>query len=178
MRWMAPQAYAVALVHGLRGGERHATWRQRALDIAGVRNPTESSFLAAVAAFVDARLALHRGPDATAADLVRRAVADLPEPWYAAYARAPGAELAVAAGLPEAPGLLRAAARAGAENDFAAAVLARAHARLTGDPAGFLDAAGRFERIGARFERAATLLLVPDRAGEGRAELASLDVRP
>ena len=51
-----------------------------------------------------------------------------------------------------------------------------AHARLDGDPAGFLDAAGRFERIGARFERAATLALVPGRADEGRAELAALEV--
>jgi hypothetical protein len=31
-----------------------------------------------------------------------------------------------------------------------------------------------FERIGARFERAGTLALLPDRAREGRTELAEL----
>ncbi|WP_433379307.1 ATP-binding protein [Actinoplanes sp. CA-142083] len=175
MRWVAPQAYAAALVHGLRGDGRYETWKQRALEIAG---EPSSSFVVAVAAYADARLALHRGPAAaTVGELVSRAVADLPEPWYAAYARAAGAELAVAAGLPEAPEVLRGVARAGAENDFAAATLARAHGRLARDPATLLDAAGQFERIGARFERAATLLLVPDRADEGRAELTALEVK-
>jgi predicted ATPase len=178
MRWVAPQAYAAALVHGLRGDDQYTTWRDRALQIAGVSEPADSSFLAAVAAFVDARLALHHGLDPTAADLVGRAVADLPEPWYASYAQAAGAELAVAAGLPEAPDLLRTAASAGAENDFAAATLVRAHARLTADPAAFLDAAKRYERIGARYERAATLLLIPRRADEGQAELTALGVTP
>jgi predicted ATPase len=176
MRWAAPQVYAAALAHGLRGDGRHPIWRDRALQIGGVADPADLPFLAAVAAFVDARLALHHGPGPTAGDLVRRAVADLPEPWYAPYARAAGAELAVAAGLPQAPDLLRAAATAGAENDFAAATLARAHARLTADPAAFLDAAERYERIGARFERAATLLLVPRHADEGHAELTALGI--
>jgi hypothetical protein len=36
----------------------------------------------------------------------------------------------------------------------------------------------RWERIGARFERADTLLLMPARADEGRRELATLQVTP
>jgi hypothetical protein len=56
----------------------------------------------------------------------------------------------------------------------AAATLTRA--RLTADPAAFLDAAERYEAIGARFGRATTLLLIPDRADEGRAELTALGV--
>jgi hypothetical protein len=37
-------------------------------------------------------------------------------------------------------------------------------------------AVAAWERIEARFERACTLLLLPDRAAEGRAELAALGV--
>jgi hypothetical protein len=46
--------------------------------------------------------------------------------------------------------------------------------RLTGDPAAFADAVAGFERIGAQFERACTLLLMPSCADEGRLGLERL----
>ncbi len=74
--------------------------------------------------------------------------------------------------------LLEEAAPAGAENYWAAACLARAAGRLHGDQAELERSIAGWERIGARFERACTLLLLPDRAAEGLAELAALGCRP
>jgi hypothetical protein len=67
-----------------------------------------------------------------------------------------------------------AAAPAGEESAWAEACLARAAGRLHGDRDALCAAVAGWERIGARFERACTLLLLPERAGEGRAELAEL----
>ena len=69
---------------------------------------------------------------------------------------------------------LRVAAPAGAESDWAAACLARARGRLHDDPDALRESVAAWERIGARFERAVTLLFLPDRAAEGRDELAAL----
>ncbi|HET7016580.1 MAG TPA: hypothetical protein VFI65_21840, partial [Streptosporangiaceae bacterium] len=88
------------------------------------------------------------------------------------------AEVAVVAGLPDAASRLEEAAPAGAENYWAAACLARAAGRLHEDPAELERSVAGWERIGARFERACTLLLLPDRAPEGLAELAALGCRP
>ncbi|MEE6262573.1 hypothetical protein [Plantactinospora sonchi] len=85
-----------------------------------------------------------------------------------------GAELAVVAGLPDARELLSAAERH--ENAWTAACTARARGRLYGDTAALTAAVAGWERIGARFERAATLLLLPDRAAEGRRDLEALGV--
>jgi hypothetical protein len=90
---------------------------------------------------------------------------------YHAYAVAAHAELAVVAGRPDAAERLAAAAPATAGHAWATACLARATGRLHGDEDALAAAVAGFERIGARFERAATLLLLPDRAAEGRAEL-------
>jgi len=60
-----------------------------------------------------------------------------------------------------------------AENDWAAACLTRVRGRL-GDDAALADAVEQWDRLGARFERAATLVLLPERSAEGRAELAAL----
>ena len=65
-----------------------------------------------------------------------------------------------------------------AENDWAEACLARATARLSGDTTLLRKAAEGFARIDARFERACTLLLIPDRADEGLAVLSELRVLP
>jgi hypothetical protein len=73
---------------------------------------------------------------------------------------------------------LAAAAPAGAENYWAGACLARAAWRLRGDTAQLELAVTGWERIEARFERACTLLLPPDRAAEGQAELRSLGCPP
>jgi hypothetical protein len=80
------------------------------------------------------------------------------------YARASGAEPAVVVGLPDAAERLAAAADLAADNDWTAACLTRAEARMTGDARTLSAAVQGFERVGARFERACTLLLSGDPA--------------
>lgn len=80
----------------------------------------------------------------------------------------------MAAHLADAADWLTRAAPAGAECAWAAACLARARGRLHGERAALEESVAGWERIGARFERAVTLLLLPDLAHEGRAELATL----
>ncbi|TDO44938.1 putative ATPase [Kribbella sp. VKM Ac-2527] len=206
MEWMASAVATAALVHGLRDDGSFADWQARAREMARADDPNTASSLAASAAFAQARVAIHTWPrkaaahtgsgndaaatgpgndgvrvasgghDDRAAELVSQAFADFQELWWAPYARASGAELAVVAGLPDAADRLVAAAPAGAENDWAAACLTRAAARLTGDLGGMRSAVAAFERIDARFERACTLLLTPDGQTEGRAELEELRV--
>jgi hypothetical protein len=79
----------------------------------------------------------------------------------------------VAAGQPGAAQRLSAARPAAAENEWAAACLARAADRLGGDTDALAASLGGWERLDARFERACTLLLLPGREDEGRAKLAS-----
>ena len=83
------------------------------------------------------------------------------------------AEVAVVAAHPDAAQRLAAAGPVGQENLWAAACLARARGQLLADRAALAESVAGWERIGARFERACTLLL-PDRAAEGRAELTAL----
>src|SRR5262249_15597705 len=128
------------------------------------------------ATFVDARCAAHVGELTRAEELVSRAFSDLSQGWYASYAQAAAAELAVIANLPDAGQRLAAAAPAAQENAWAAACLARREGRLRDDPGALASAIRGWERIGARFERACTLLLLPQRAGEGHAELQRLGV--
>jgi len=176
--WMSPHAAAAALVHGLLGDDELDLWRARALEIARVDDPAESGYLAAFAAFVDARLAVHTGRLHAAPALVERAFAAFPRRWYETYARAAGAELAVVAGLPDAAARLETAAPCAAENDWAAACLTRASGRLNVDPDALTHAIEGWERIGARFERACTLLLLPETAPEGHSELHALGCPP
>lgn len=156
--WMASAAAAAALAHGLLGSGQDAVWQARALEIARVTDPTDDPGLAAPAAFVEARLATHHHDTnpTEVAGVVERAFAGFSEPWWVAYARAAGAELAVVAGLPDAAGYLE---RAASENAWAEAVLRRAQGRLTGDRDVLLEAVGMFGRIGARFEAECTLSL-------------------
>jgi hypothetical protein len=95
---------------------------------------------------------------------------------YEPYVRAVRAELAVIAGLPDAAERLSAAASAADQNDWAVASLARAHGRLYHDQTQLTASVEGWELIGARFERACTVLLIPDRANEGRTELAAIGV--
>ncbi|TWD75361.1 putative ATPase [Kribbella amoyensis] len=164
-QWMASAAASATLAHGLLGDGQAPVWRQRALELARVGDAAEAPALAAPAAFVDARLALHLGTD-DAEKVVARTFEDFFEPWWVPYAQAAGAELAIAAGLPDPAQYLELVTTAG-ENDWAAATLLRARGRLTGDEALLTEAASRFEGIGARFEYACTLLLLgDDRAAE------------
>lgn len=173
--WPCSAAAIAALVNGVRGDlPGFEEWCSRALRIAHVHDAAESSALAAPAAFAAARVAVHTGRRADATQLVAAALAPFPEKWWLPYAHAAGAELAVVAELPDAAERLAAAEPAADKNDWAAACHARATARLTGDARLMADSVAGWERIGARFERAVTLLLVPGRADEGRAELDAL----
>ncbi|MCU4749720.1 MULTISPECIES: ATP-binding protein [unclassified Streptomyces] len=182
-RWMAPAAHAAALAEGLRdsGGREYRRWREQARALAAPWDP--HGIAASFAAFADIRVGLHTG---RAGDSPTPAV-DLAEmlPWsrtphqfYDAYAWAVAAEAAVVAGLPDARRRLAAAAPAGAENAWAAACLARAAGRLDGDPDALHASLAGWERIGATFERACTLTLLPDREAEGITQLTSVGCRP
>jgi predicted ATPase/DNA-binding CsgD family transcriptional regulator len=184
---MAPAAYCMVLACGLRGdGAGRRRWLDRVSELIGDgAEEVSGTNLDAAAAFTQARICLHEGR----VDAALAAVAGLrrqEEDWYGVphwlsmrpYAWAVAAEVAVVAGLPDAAGRLAAAAPAGEENDWADACLARAAGRLTGDRGELDRALAGWERIEAAFERACTLLLMDDRADEGRAELRALGCRP
>lgn len=179
-RWLAPAAVAVSLLLGLRGDVPACTeWRERAFAFAGTRDLAERSHLAGLWVFTQLRQAVHAGALDTVVDLTDRVLTRVPR-WrasrgfYDAYVWATAAEVAVLVGRPDANERLLAAQPAADENDWAAACLARVRGRLTGDPAAFADAVAGFERIGAQFERACTLLLMPGCADEGRLGLERL----
>jgi hypothetical protein len=160
--WVIPAVAMAALAHQLRGDQHaHATWRTRALQVAGATGPRREPILAPLV-FLDARTAIHTRNTAAAATLVTHAFGDFPLTWAQPYAQAAGAELAVVAELPDAAERLTAAASAAHQNRWAAACLARAAGRLHHNPAKLTAAADEWERIGARLERAYTLLLLPD----------------
>jgi hypothetical protein len=94
--WLATGVFAVALAHGLAGDGEFALWRSRALTMAGTEDAASSPVLAAVAAFADARVAVHTREYEQAAALVERAFAPFSIRWYEAYARAAGVGLAPA----------------------------------------------------------------------------------
>lgn len=177
-RPMAPAVHAAALIHGMRGDtQAYREWRARAARLA--ERHEQGHISASFAAFADTRLALHLG----AFDDALASMADLnglpswseaAHQFYDAYSWAVAAEAAAAAGLPDAAERVAHAAPAGAECAWAAACLARARGRLHGDRAALAESVAGWERIGARFERAVTLLLMPDAADEGRAEMAAL----
>ncbi|MFL6143345.1 MAG: ATP-binding protein [Labedaea sp.] len=179
-RWMSSAVYAVALLSGLCGDEAgRDTWRGNAELVIGGPDPTGHRNLHLFSVFADARTELHLGR----LDRALAAVAGVSEPgarWYVAghwyydaYAWAIAAEVAVAAGTADAAGRLAAAEPTGHENLWAAACLDRARGRL-GDRAALERSVRGWDLIGARFERACTLLLLDDRADEGRAELTAL----
>ncbi len=119
-------------------------------------------------------MALHHGRcDQAAAACAGLGIGELPwydtQHWhYDAYAWAVAAEVAVVAAHPDAAHRLAAAAPVAAENFWAAACLARAQGRLQADRTALAESVAGWERIGARFERACTLLLLPELAAEGR----------
>jgi hypothetical protein len=83
MEWMA-SAFAVAgAVHGLLRAGDFALWQQRARRSADADGPT----LAASAAFAEALVAIHTGPDDSARRLVSHAFAPFAETWWEPYAR-------------------------------------------------------------------------------------------
>jgi len=180
--WMSKAIAAIALAHGLRGDAgAHADWTERTFAVSGNRDLTEVPDLAEFLAFTEPRLAVHLGDLDTALTSTRPLLDGQPD-WYtphshwfhAPYGWAFAAEVAVLAGLPDARQRLQTAAPVGVENKWAAACLARAHGRLEDSPELLTESVRLWEAIDARFERAVTLLLLPDRADEGQAELSAL----
>ncbi len=170
--WMAPSFFATALVHGLRGNvEAYAEFWQLAMKIRMRR--TVNSF----SLFVEPRVALHVGAFERA-----RAAAAVDEQdmcgSFGPYARAISVEVAVVTGARDAEKRLAAAQFLSKENDFVAANLLRAAGRLHRDQAVLKESVAAWEAIGARFERACTLMLLPEFAEEGARELAALGCLP
>ncbi|TCC21946.1 hypothetical protein E0H58_24015 [Kribbella speibonae] len=159
--WMASGASCAALAHGLLGTGLAPVWQDRALEMARVEAAKDGPSLAANAAFVAARLALHDLENgrltSTVARAIEQAFEPFPEPWWIPYARAAGAELAVVAGDADAPGYLDQAA---SENAWGEAVLLRARGRRPRDQKLLEQAAARFEGLGARFEYERTVRLL------------------
>ena len=183
--WLAPAGYAALLANGLRGDEEGCRlWRARVSEFISRGDPAANRGLAGFAAFADARIALHQGD----LERVTAATADLgigSRPWFGArhlqydsFALAIAVEAAVIQGAPDAAERLARAAPAAAENRWAAACLARAAGRGPGNGASLEESVTGWERLDARFERAVTLLLMPGRAAEGRAELDALGCSP
>ncbi len=170
--WMAPSFFATALVHGLRGNdEAYAEFWHLAMKIRLRR--TVNSF----SLFVEPRVALHVGAFERA--LATAAVDDQDMCGsFGPYARAISVEVAVVTGARDAEERLAAVQFLSRENDFVAANLLRAAGRLHRDQAVLKESVAAWEAIGARFERACTLMLLPEFADEGARELAALGCRP
>ncbi|WP_156325962.1 hypothetical protein [Nonomuraea sp. SBT364] len=174
-RWMAPALSWMALACDHLGDDAGArSWRARAEAVGGSRLTTLRAFTAARTAadrLADGVGRMGRDVEAVVEEAGRAAG------MFAGYAVAAGAELAVLAGLADAGERLAAAEPAGRENAWAAACLTRAAGRLPGGDREALEASVEgWERIGARYERARTLLLLPGREAEGRDELAAMEV--
>jgi hypothetical protein len=170
--WMGPPYYAAALVHGLRGDrERHQTWRGHARAVSGGR--TASGF----SLYSDLRVALHTGDR----ELVQAAGASSAAGEPATFSPYTAAVVAEAAAITQAADRQQRLAEAegfAAENDFVAAHTTRVAGLLSGDRETLLRSVRMWERIGARFERACTLVYIADRDSEGIRELAALGCPP
>jgi predicted ATPase/DNA-binding CsgD family transcriptional regulator len=183
--WLAPAGYAAVLAHGLRGDEEGCLiWRARVSEITSRGDPAANRGLAGFAAFADARIALHRGNVEQAAGATG-GLGIGSRPWFGArhlqydsFALAIAAEAAVIQGVPDAADRLTRAAPAAGENRWAAACLARAAGRRPGNIDSLEESVAGWEHLDARFERAVTLLLMPGREAEGRAELDALGCPP
>jgi hypothetical protein len=183
-RWLAPSMYALVLVHLLRGDETRADELRRfaGVDLAGEQTRNVHFQVGGMATFVEMRAAMHFGrrpfaaPSFTDPPVGEDAWWQVRHWYFDAYPWAAAAELAAASGAADASARLLTAEPAASENRWSAAVVARARARLTGDADELTRALGLFEQLGARYERACTLALMPSRLEEARAELDELGV--
>ncbi|MGH9123860.1 MAG: hypothetical protein ACRDZ8_03910, partial [Acidimicrobiales bacterium] len=168
--WMAPAFYAAAMVYGLRGDDdAYPWWWDLARQVSGGLDGKGFSV------FSRLRVALHRGSD----PVPPPTVANPPEHGILrAFASLMRVEMAVVTHAPDADAELAGAWPLGEENQYAAAHLLRAAGRLHGDEGELEQAVDRWEAVGARFERACTLALIPARRAEGEAELAALGCPP
>jgi hypothetical protein len=128
--------------------------------------------------YFEARVALHTGAIEQVRVLSGQQVENGGGGYYQPYVEAVRVEVAVIAASDDAEVQLAAAQRLAPENDFVAAQLLRTVGRLHHDEAALKESVAGWEAIGARFERACTLLLLPDGRDEGEAELAALGCIP
>jgi hypothetical protein len=154
-------AATAALALGLTGEHSgYLLWRGRMSELGGPQNAYRLR-TASSAHFVDARMAVHTGDMTDAPAIVEAAFSSsVPGHRFRVFAHAAAAELAVVAGLPDAPRYLDAAADLAAENGWATACLARARGRHHHDGNALRESVAEWERIGARFEGAYTLTLL------------------
>jgi hypothetical protein len=174
--WMSPAFFAAALVHGLRADEdEYARWMELGTSIALVTASPPACKL-----YFEGRIALHQGGllEQVRTSPTAEERGSYYDPYYDSYLEAVRVEMAVVAQSGDAEEQLATAQRLAPENDFVAAQLLRAAGRLRHDETALKDSVAGWESIGARFERACTLLLLPDRADEGNAELAALGCIP
>ena len=175
-------AYAVAMVHGLRGdAAARAEWLAITVDLGADKVKMERCYAAWAPSF-DAILALHEGHADQAVASMTLHPDDLHSwdggewrTWYAAV----WAEAAVMAGHPDAAERLEAARPMAAANPTAAAMVERAASLAAGEPDRLVDLAATLERAGARYQAARTLVLAGgSHAAEGRAAMAALGAAP
>ena len=175
--WMGPSLYAAALVHGLRGDtDAYQEWWDLASQLSGPGRGKARGRGDVFSIFVAPRVALHRGSIDLLSTLAMADEEDTGD--FGPYAQAMSAEVAVVLGATDAAARLASAQPFGRENDFAAAQLMRAAGCLHEDRDQLEEAVVLWEAIGARFERAYTLTLLPDRADEGIREFEDLACSP
>jgi predicted ATPase/DNA-binding CsgD family transcriptional regulator len=162
--WMSTAAAAAVLACGMSGSTREGEWRRRTLTLADAAVPDDEPVLAAIAAYVDARLALHRHDLADAARFVSRCSATFTDRWSEGFARCAGVELAIVAGLPGAAQSVAGLDPYAEESDWAAAVRLRCLARLHPESEDAVASARLWQRIGAEAELAATRALLTARS--------------
>jgi predicted ATPase len=175
--WMAPAAYLVAFLYGLRDQDRdHHEWR-------ALGDEVSPRAFAPMRSFAEMRLALHRGDlDRLAQELDsylehERTVDDVGN--WVGYTAPLAVEALLALGRADAATRLTAVRAEQADQHWARASVLRSEARLRSDPAPLVAAVAAFEEIDARFEAASTrVLLGGDDARAGRAVLAELGCTP
>jgi hypothetical protein len=159
---LARAAYAVAMVHGMRGDDdRRAVWVRLTIDI-GIDAAQLSRPDLGWPAVFDALLALHRDDPATA---VRRLAADIDDPrpfrtlgsgpwrpWYAAL----WAEAAVLDHHPDAAARIRRSRHATRDNPIATAIVDRAEAITDGDHDALARLTITFAQLGCPYQQART----------------------
>jgi predicted ATPase/DNA-binding CsgD family transcriptional regulator len=169
--WMTGAVFSAAMVYGLRGEwAAFDDWWALAQEFC------ERASTNGTRAFVEQRVALHHGRF----DTLPTGVGEDVERYDSlfGYGEAIGIEVAVATGASDAEERLLGADPTISEHEYGAAILQRAAGRLHGDPSELEAAAAMFESIGARFERACTLCLLPDRRAEGERELEAVGCPP
>jgi predicted ATPase/DNA-binding CsgD family transcriptional regulator len=166
-------AYAVAMVHGMRGDdERRAAWVHLTIE-AGTSPEQLAGCRIGWAPTFDAVLALHRN-DAAAA--VRRLTADIDDrdafgfwgsgwrPWYAAL----WAEAAVLGNHADAAARIERSRHAARDNPIAAAIVERAEAIAAGDHETLVGLVVTFAQLGCPYQQARTGLLASGHRPTGR----------